>query len=152
MNIKPTGVRFPEIIKTIAAKHGLELSEENLAKGGERSITVRVKGDSYMPLHIGIYGKNTVAVSHTFVQNGDLMRDPEITFYVIGGKWYPMDYTQHSLGIYHEYFFVRADNAIVSRVALQRWQRSAAMFANTWGANLKAQGFLGENSYKENTD
>ena len=60
----------------------------NLLRGGvtgleENPITLKLGG--YMPLHIEYIGEGpdnlpAVAVSHTYLQNGDLMRDPEICF------------------------------------------------------------------------
>ena len=55
---------------------------ENLIAGRE---AVRIHVDGYMPLVVEAIGQSgdggqLIALSHTTVQNGDLMRDPEIVF------------------------------------------------------------------------
>ena len=49
--------------------------------GGEQALRIIVPG--YMPLSIEAIGRSAdggtlIALSHTAIQNGDLMRDPEI--------------------------------------------------------------------------
>ncbi|MBQ9720771.1 MAG: hypothetical protein IJV64_08765, partial [Oscillospiraceae bacterium] len=56
--------QFPEIIN--GEYRYLEL------RGGE--------GSGYMPLIIQRIGENEIAVAHTYLQNGDVMNDPEMTF------------------------------------------------------------------------
>ena len=51
--------------------------------GTDQAVRINVSG--YMPLSIEAIGRSAeggtlVALSHTAVQNGDLMRDPEIVF------------------------------------------------------------------------
>jgi len=68
---------------------------------------VKIPNDPYMPLLIEWLGKgpsdgDLVAVSHTYEQNGDLMRDPEIVFLVTGDIWTPMSFRNDSVGVYRE--------------------------------------------------
>ena len=51
--------------------------------GAEQALLITVPG--YMPLSIEAIGRSAdggtlIALSHTAIQNGDLMRDPEIVF------------------------------------------------------------------------
>lgn len=39
-------------------------------------------GESMMPLHLEWTGADELSISHTYIHNGDLMRDPEMTFRV----------------------------------------------------------------------
>jgi hypothetical protein len=53
-------------------------------------------GVGWDPLSIERIGADEVAVSHTFVQNGDVVFDPEVTFFTGygGGAWVPTSITQ----------------------------------------------------------
>ncbi|MDE7260678.1 MAG: hypothetical protein K2N78_01240 [Oscillospiraceae bacterium] len=49
---------------------------------GEYRYLSMEAGESMMPLHLEWIDTDVIAISHTYVQEGDLMRDPEMTFRV----------------------------------------------------------------------
>ena len=63
---------------------------------------VRIENEPYMPLVIERIGDNEYSIAHYFVQNGDMMRDPEITFRIDDkNKWLDvLTYQLDSMGIY----------------------------------------------------
>ena len=75
------------------------------------------------------------SLSHTYVQNGDLMRDPEMCFIVVPDPGatetliYPQMYQQDSLGLYEESVHING-----GKVAgfIPVWQASHCTFANRW--------------------
>ena len=58
----------------------------------------------YEPLYVERIGENTIAMAHTFVQNGDLMYDPEMTFSFDNEKeeLLPLTYEHSPMGLYQE--------------------------------------------------
>jgi len=104
-------------------------------------IRLEVKG--FMPLsieHVGVGPRKGVmiAVSHTRIQNGDLMVDPEITAEVIDGKWYPVSF-EMSGQIYQEAIFVNEDGKVMIRPALIK---DLTAFMKLWNKNIGDQGFV----------
>ena len=73
---------------------------------------IKVAAPGFMPLVIEAVGRGPrglplVSVAHSYVENGDLMRDPELTCEVgAGGEFYPVSFTQDNVGAYHEAVFV----------------------------------------------
>ena len=65
-----------------------ELNYRALAKlfpevvSGEYRYLHLEAGESMMPLHLEWTGADELSISHTYIHNGDLMRDPEMTFRV----------------------------------------------------------------------
>jgi hypothetical protein len=88
-----------------------------------------------------------VSVAHYYVQEGDLMADPEIEFRTrrfqdIDGKWKwkiePIHFKQDNLGIYHQAMFFEENGQILCDLKLQKNIRS---FLLSWSNNIKNQGF-----------
>jgi hypothetical protein len=93
-----------------------------------------------MPLSISVFSKNVVAVEHNFLQNGDLMCDPQMVFYtdvMYGYGWIPLSITQHPVGIYHECTYLTEGGSIQGYVPAV--QKELAQFANDWAKNIKHQ-------------
>jgi hypothetical protein len=124
--------------------------------GAQESLKIRVQ--NYMPLTIELvqegintpYGKAKLySLMHHYIQNGDLMRDPEMTFLVIDARQHPADYLLlavypqsyqlDSLGVYEESIQLRDFETIGY---LFRYQAAHCSFASLWLNNIKAQGFL----------
>ena len=89
-------------------------------------------------------GAYEVSIAHYSEQNGDAMRDPEITFLVVpaeqGTTWTPLTFENSYLACYQVV-------ASVSNAGLIEPREPALMgdlrdFANQWDINLKAQGFM----------
>lgn len=81
---------------------------------------LRVEVEWLEPLNIEKIWKNKIAISQTYIQNGDVMHDPEIVFKVWDdGKLYADTYTNEWVGMY--------DSPVSASDA----------FLDTWNANLK---------------
>jgi len=103
-------------------------------------LMFRFRSEAYMDLTIEIQRDHTgitdhgaiVIVEHHFKQNGDLMSDPRIDFLVPHpGIWIPLNFTQHSLGIYQEFL---SEKGIKERAI-----RDCVGFTRTWAKNLSEQ-------------
>lgn len=114
---------------------------------------VRITVDGYMPLsleHIGqsAEGNRLIAISHTGIQNGDLMRDPEMVFEVhsaIAAE--PLSFQNDYVGLFQEvYSFDDAGKKTHVKTKLKQELKS---FARLWFRNLKAQGFLSTSATRE---
>lgn len=102
---------------------------------------VKLESAGYMPLHVEHIGTRQIAVSHTFEQNGDLMRDPEMTFWLgPDDRWYPASYRLDPLGVMRE--SIRFNGAGEPTSFYAREQADEATFAGTWMRNLVEQGFV----------
>ena len=77
------------------------------------------------------------SVAHYYVQEGDLMRDPEMIFIRrVDGSYYPSYYLQDNMGIeQNSIFFDEAGRVMVK----PKMQADHATFANTWMMNIKEQ-------------
>ncbi len=100
------------------------LTIEALWLATENDACVDLDQPGYLHLHAERVGPKLLAVSHTFEQNGDLMRDPEIVFY------------REAPG-----FFICAELNEYGEVTgvYQRAIRSVTELANILGKNIPAQ-------------
>ena len=89
-------------------------------------------------------GAYQLSVAHYGEQNGDAMRDPEITFIVTpverGLTWTPLTYENSYLGCYQVAAEVNERSEVTVRD--QRLLRDLQHFAKQWDGNIKDQGFL----------
>ncbi len=110
---------------------------------------LRLENPPFMRLVIEVIGgpypnrAYEVSVAHYGEQNGDAMRDPEITFLVVpsaeGTTWTPLTFENSYLGCYQVIATVTPDGRLkVRNAALLRDLRD---FANQWDLNLMEQGF-----------
>lgn len=77
------------------------LTIEALWLATENEQCVDLDRPGYMHLHAERLPDDQIAVSHTFEQNGDLMRDPEIVFYRQSeGIFFCVECTQDATGSY----------------------------------------------------
>lgn len=120
---------------------------------------LKIENDPYMPLSIEKIqeaietpdGKAVLySLSHNYVQNGDLMRDPEMLFIVLDGsdeingdlslvKIFPAMYQQDNLGIYQESIII-TDGILKSYYPKPQTEHTE--FADLWLNNIKNQGFI----------
>lgn len=120
---------------------------------------LKIEKEGFMPLtieRIGIGietagGKGSLyALLHHYVQEGDLMKDPQVDFLVVDRrteitndiesvKIFPCSFEQSNLGIYEDSIIFR-DNAI--HECMEAMQRDHADFAEIWLQNIKEYGFL----------
>ena len=118
------------VVHAILERHGLT---EAFARSAE--FHLQLDHSPYMPLVIERHN-NEVAVMHTFIQNGDLMRDPEVTFLL--PTWSPTSITQDAVGVYREVYVIVNGRQMVNQKLLHELKA----FARMWAQNLRAQGFI----------
>lgn len=138
--------RMHKVIGALAEKHGMKLGKI----GAYMKLHL---GEGFDPLNVEVIGPGKVAVSHTFIQNGDVMLDPEVTFYVGFGEtgWVPTSITQPQVAVqtgsdvqimggYKRVAGVAEGGGLVEvdfgGVA------ELAEFADWWAGNVEAQGWL----------
>ena len=127
MTMKPLNRTATILLDTLTAE--IELDD------GHRRID-RAPG-SYMPLVVEQIGPRMYSLAHYGEQNGDLMRDPEMTFWKDpAGRWFPCSYRNDYVGVDFEH--VRFADGLPVRYS-PRGYRDAARFAVTWLKNIRSQ-------------
>lgn len=92
----------------------------------------------FMYVAVECIGDCRFSVAHYYVQNGDMMRDPEMTFFLADdGHYYPMTIQMDALGIYRVGVEFGEDGRIIQGNI--REQADQARFANKWMANIANQ-------------
>ena len=111
--------------------------------GPEKAICLKASGHGFMDLHaedITALGRSDspwdrmLSLAHYFTQNGDAMRDPEMTFARWGGCWLPLDYRLDSMGLYLPNAWFEGGDQVKIK---SRLTKSARSFASTWLKELK---------------
>jgi hypothetical protein len=104
---------------------------------GSCSCTIGDEGGAYQPLHVERVAPGLYSLAHYFVQNGDLMSDPEGEFYqpYDGGPVYPVSLTQHPVGAYTQALDGLGGTVRVNR----RAYRDLCAFGATWLRNIAEQ-------------
>jgi len=132
----PYRTTMKTVARIIALHGGLAALQEDY---------IRIENEPFMRLvieHIGEgpSGKPLISVAHYGEQNGDAMRDPEMTFEIaeIDGAFVPVSFQNDYLGVYQEAVFV-SQGKLLARPGLMR---ELASFARQWDRNIKEQGFL----------
>ena len=131
--------QMQKMIETLATRAGVDIYET------EAYLKITV-GQSFMPLVIENIGNNEIAVGHFYVQNGDVVYDPEVIFFVgwknslanLGGSWIPVS-IQHAPPFGYHRYVEHNGHEITGLNA--RGQRELGTFVNQWIKNLRAQGF-----------
>jgi len=150
-----------QIFKIIASAGKWREFVRAMQIGEEFALTV--KNEPYMPLHMEYIGRSSgnnplLAISHTFIQNGDLMRDPEMVFEVQMGertmRWNHKD--PEKLWIYEYEWHQALDFIPVSFRQDPGYDREMTVrrnaegritaycrdsFIGLWGKNIGNQGF-----------
>lgn len=100
------------------------------------------RSESFMAVHIEeiytIKCGTIYSIAHYYLQNGDMMADPEMEFIKssIDGELYPISFRQDNLGM-HQYS-ASFSNGELSDVNVEL-QKDHAVFANDWLSNIKCQ-------------
>ena len=104
---------------------------------------MKFKQDGFDDLVLETIGENEYSIAHYYTQNGDRMRDPEITFMLDDTQRciYALSYTQDNMGIYYE---------TVDRTEKQ--MEDLMGFFDQWMANIKEQGFTLYKAYGEDAE
>ena len=95
---------------------------------------VKFTQPSFDPLVIERHGEQVV-VGHYFIQNGDVMADPEIVFDY--ATWTPLELTQHPVGVYRSKFHYRDGVQYVDT----RFDAAVRPLIELWASNLVHQGW-----------
>ena len=129
---------------------------KNLLQLLDDSSAMRISSGGYMPLSIEDIGHTAeghrlIAISHTSIQNGDLMRDPEMVFQVI--QWpdllfaEPISFRNDYMGTYQEVYRYN-DEGKRTHVDMSL-RKELKSFASMWFRNLRAQGFFSPEAKRE---
>jgi hypothetical protein len=97
---------------------------------------------SIMAVHVEMISKISkgpiYSIAHYYEQNGDLMKDPDMTFLKgADGEYYPLSYQQDGLGIYQD-AVDWDDNGNIKGFRV-KMQADMTSFANDWMENIKNQ-------------
>lgn len=120
------------VIEALATKYGIDLSAQD--------AYAKLALPHYLPLVIRNDGLHRVSVYHAFVENGDVVPDPQIIFWITATGWYPIEVTQ-IMGGHRSYARMNAEGTQVLWCN-QRAQADLADFAQLWAENIQAQGWL----------
>ena len=108
----------------------------DLEVAGARKID-HAKG-TFMAVCVDRLTERHYSISHYYEQNGDLMADPDMTFFKSAeGKVYPCTFQQDSLAIYRIGLDITEDGVIEADNAKE--QAGQAEFANGWMRNIADQ-------------
>ena len=110
-----------------------------------------IENPPYMRLVVEIVGTIfpngicEVSVAHYGTQNGDAMKDPEVTFFVTpqpdgAWQWHPLTFTNDYVNVYQ--VAAEYDNFGQLRVRNAKLVLDLTGFTEMWDRNLKEQGFL----------
>ena len=111
-----------------------------------RRRPLKIEAPGFMPLNVEVISQRgpggglLLAVSHTYVQNGDVMRDPEIVAEITPGSsdWLPISFRQDNLGILHEAVVSEGGVFLLHHGLVADLKRFMAL----WDKNLREQGFI----------
>ena len=94
-------------------------------------------GDAFMPLSIDYLGENRISISHTYLQNGDLMADPDMEFvFDLNNKTLSArTFQQDGIGLYQT---VENQQGEVVNLGLERRLNN---FARQWFDNIQSQDY-----------
>jgi hypothetical protein len=114
----------------------------NRIPSGATSCKIGDADGGFMPLCVEKIGANKFgdiySFAHYYEQNGDLMRDPDVTMLrtTKAGTFFPLSYRQDGLGINDECVIFEEDGSM--KYSKKR-QASLVSFCGTWARNLKQQ-------------
>jgi hypothetical protein len=125
--------KMQRIIQLLAKRHEVNLSEQ----GAYLHLTLQ----GYEPLVIESISPSRVVVAHYFIEQGDLVPDPRVTFFTthpVG--WIPIGVTQ-ALGGSRTYAVLSDDGTKLLSLN-RRSQADLAAFTEIWARNLRDQQWL----------
>ncbi|MEG0944671.1 MAG: DEAD/DEAH box helicase family protein, partial [Angelakisella sp.] len=106
---------------------------------------MKLKSGAFEDLVIENIGGGEYSIAHYYTQNGDAMRDPEITFTVdkADNSIHPTSFLQDDMGVFYE-----------TQSAPQAKVRDLEQFMSQWFTNIKNQGFEPTkiSSYEDETE
>ena len=136
-------IRLPGTERPQAPKRGRTVAHKNYrlfallfpdVVSGKYSY-LRMESDGFEPLSIERLYNNRYSIMHTFEQNGDLMRDPDMEILIDTEEQtiQAATYELSGLGIYQQVYQGELVNT--------RLQRELNTFLNQWLKNISGQGF-----------
>lgn len=127
-----------------------QIIEERGGFAAVRENYIRIENEPFMRLVIEVIGGPypngawEISVAHYGEQNGDAMKDPEVTLLVTptdrGLAWQPLAYENSYAGAYDEACRVNRDGTLVIRSS--RSMAQIAEFVMMWDTNIAEQGFI----------
>jgi hypothetical protein len=130
-------------------KHIQRMIDQHGGFEAVRTRYLRLENPPFMRLVIEVIGgpyengSYEVSVAHYGKQNGDAMRDPEITFLVVpsepGTSWTPLTFENSYMGCYQVVAEVTREGRLKVRNAALL--RDLQKFTNQWDLNLMEHGF-----------
>jgi hypothetical protein len=128
---------------------------------------LKMENEPFLPLTIECIGLDVgtpygagklYSLCHYYVQNGDLMQDPEMCFVIVDNRTeseqypellsiFPYMYQLAALGIFQESILM--ENNRLTKFN-RRMQNEHTVFANQWLRNIKSQGYANAGDH-ENT-
>lgn len=99
---------------------------------------MKIENEPYMKLSIDNLGNNTISMAHNFIQNGDVIPDPDMEIRII-----PEMKMVEALAIQHSTGYYRRVYADIERTKVYpREKKEQNSFLNMWTKNLMNQGFI----------
>jgi hypothetical protein len=126
--------RMEYAITSIADKYNLDLTQTE--------THIRLDMPHFDRLCIEVITPNQISVAHYFEQNGDLMADPELVFWITPlGRWIPIEWKLDALA-QHQYYVTRqGPDGSIREVRVPHGIRE---LADTWARNLESQDWLNQ--------
>ena len=123
-----TTPKMQRLITALADAHQFDLY------AADGSCLIVEPGTPYQPLIVTAYWKNIVLVAHTGIMNGDVMHDPEVTFFPGYEEWVPIAFRNDYRGYYRNHADTN-DDAITK--ADLRGIADTAEFSDDWAENIQ---------------
>ena len=86
--------------------------------------------------HLTGYGE-IISIAHYGKQNGDLMADPEMTFVIVNGEYFPISFKNDYVGLYQEVFSYNEEGE--PEAIDKKLQSNLTTFANQWMRSIQEQ-------------
>jgi hypothetical protein len=109
------------------------------------SNPLKIEVEGFLPLCVEAIGRGPrggllISIMHTYLQNGDVMRDPDVEVEVIPGMddWLPVSYRQDNLGILRQAVSTEGGVVLFHHGLVPDIKR----FLEVWDRNLRGQGFV----------
>lgn len=131
------------ILSQLASSYGFNLLD------WESDIYLKLEQEGFNRLVLERHEPHVFSLSHYYLQNGDLMADPDVTFLLIKPLSrliiYPLTFQQDNLGIYREVAFLNSERNHLSKFKPAPIE-DLVEFCDTWAANIYAQKWFLPNS------
>jgi len=125
-------------IESILSAHG-KLATLSTAFVLDSEFYLKLSQPNYDNLIIEKVAPDRIAIAHYFIQNGDVMWDPEIVFSYTPGfpeaSWMPVEITQSPLGVYRSRYVKRDGKTYVD----SRFHSDVSELVRVWAKNLSHQ-------------